>query len=340
MVSKEILKKAADEGLLESSQVIPLYDFLSHNAGPRFDFTHVLYYFGGLVAIGALTLFINLGWEQFGGWGIVTISLVYAVLGIGAVNTFRRRRRSIPAGICGAFVVALTPLAVYGLQQGMGWWPDSSNYRDYHHHIRFLWIYMELGTLAVGVMMLWVYRYPFLVMPVAATLWYMSMDITELVLGRNFGWRDQALITMWFGLFMTLLAFWVDIRSRKTLDYAFWLYLFGVLAFWGGLTNQHSDSELNKFLYFCVNLLLIGIGAVLVRKVFAVVGALGSCFYLSHLAYKVFEESWAFPVVLTVLGFSIIWMGILWQKNEESFSFYLKQKLPTAFRELLEHRGL
>src|SRR5690606_29794226 len=32
----------------------------------RFNFVHVLYYFGGLLAIGAMTLFMNLGWELFG----------------------------------------------------------------------------------------------------------------------------------------------------------------------------------------------------------------------------------------------------------------------------------
>jgi hypothetical protein len=33
---------------------------------------------------------------------------------------------------------------------------------------------------------------------------------------------------------MTLLAFRVDVRSRHSRDYAFCLYLFGVLTFWGG----------------------------------------------------------------------------------------------------------
>ena len=56
-VSKSTLDRAAEEGLLSSSQVEPLHAFLTqHGEGqPKFDFTHALYYLGGLIAIGALT---------------------------------------------------------------------------------------------------------------------------------------------------------------------------------------------------------------------------------------------------------------------------------------------
>lgn len=44
---------------------------------------------------------------------------------------------------------------------------------------------------------------------------------------------------------------------------------------------MESDSELSKFVYFCVNLLMIGVGVLLVRRVFVVLGALGGCFILA-----------------------------------------------------------
>ena len=341
-LSKSSLESAAEEGLLEPHQVDPLYEYLRSVPadGPRFDFTHVLYYLGGLIAIGALTVFMNLGWEQFGGWGILFICLLYAGASLEITNRFRNAGRDIPAGICGAFVIVLTPLAVYGFQQGMGWWPENVEYRDYHRHIKFLWIYMELGTLFIGAVMLWRYRYPFLVMPIAATLWYMSMDIAELIAGDVFSYRERAVITMWFGLGMMLLALWVDIRSRRTLDYAFWLYLFGVMAFWGGMTSQDSDSELAKFLYFCINLSLITVGVILVRKVFVVFGALGACLYFGHLANEVFRDSWLFPVALTLIGAAVIYLGVLWQKNEAAITLSVRQYLPLQIRELLEGRSI
>ena len=71
------------------------------------------------------------------------------------------------------------------------------------------------------------------------------------------------------------LAFWVDIRSHHKADYAFWIYTFGVIAFWGGLSSQNSHNEISKFIYFCTNLLMIGVGVLLIRRVFVVFGALG-----------------------------------------------------------------
>lgn len=115
--------------LLESHQVQPLLEFFKEAAtGPRFDITHVLYYLGGLIAIGALSPFMNLRWGQFGGWGIFFICLLYEGIAFPAANRLRDAGRHIPAGISTAFVGSLTPLAIYGMQQGMGWWPDESVY--------------------------------------------------------------------------------------------------------------------------------------------------------------------------------------------------------------------
>ena len=87
--------------------------------------------------------------------------------------------------------------------------------------------------------MLWRYRLPFLVMPIAVTLWYMSMDLTPYLFGEaDATWELRKRVSLWFGLLIVLLAFWVDIRTRHDKDYAFWLYLFGVVAFWGRFVHD------------------------------------------------------------------------------------------------------
>lgn len=339
-VTKKKLELAVAENIISQDQANQLFTFLKSipSTGPSFDFTHVLYYMGGLIAIGAMTLFMNLGWESFGGWGIFFISLAYAGVGFKLANTFQKKGHAIPAGICATFVVALTPLAIYGIQQAMGWWPDDSPYREYHRYIKWHWIFLELGTLAVGAIIAWLYRYPFLQMPIAVTLWYMSMDVAAMLAGGRPDYELRTLVSMYFGLAMTLFAFWVDIRSSKSGDYAFWLYLFGVIAFWGGMTPQHSDSELSKFIYCCINLLLVGIGVVIVRRVFVVFGAIGCSIYLGHLANEVFKDSWLFPIALTAIGLGIIYLGLLWQKNEERITHQARSYLPLPLRELLEER--
>ena len=336
-ITKQKLELAVAEEIISQAQAEKLFDFLKSlpSTGPIFDLTHVLYYLGGLIAIGAMTLFMNLGWESFGGWGIFFISLAYAGIGFKLAEHFQKKGHAIPAGICATFVVALTPLAIYGLQQAMGWWPDASIYREYHQYIKWHWLYLELGTLAVGIIISWVYRYPFLQMPIAVTLWYMSMDIAAMLADGRPDFELRALVSMYFGLAMTLTAFWVDIRSSKSGDYAFWLYLFGVIAFWGGMTSQDSDSEIAKFIYCCINLLLIGIGVTLVRRVFVIFGAIGCALYLGHLADEVFKDSWLFPIALTAIGLGIIYLGLLWQKNENTITNKVRAYLPLPLRELL-----
>lgn len=345
-VTKKKLNDAAEENLISPQQVEPLYQFLvakSHDV-PKFTFTHVLYYLGGFIAIGAMTLFMTLGWmtlgwESFGGAGILCISAFYAAAGLKITHVFSVKNLAIPAGICATFVVCLTPLAIYGFQQWLGLWPDGSVYKDYHRYIKWHWLPMELGTLAIGAIIAWRYKYPFLIMPIAVTLWYMTMDITAMISGGDMTWELRKLVSLYSGLFMIGLAFRVDIKSRHKADYAFWIYIFGVSAFLGGLSSLNSDNELSKFIYFCINLLMIGVGVLLIRRVFVVLGALGSCGYFSHLASDVFNDSWLFPITLTVIGLGIIYLGILWQKHEKAITQKSRLLLPESLRELLEAKS-
>lgn len=82
-VTRKGLQQAADNNIISIEQADNLHLYLQglSSAGPRFDFIHVLYYLGGCVAIGAMSLFMNLGWESFGGWGILCMCLAYAGIG-------------------------------------------------------------------------------------------------------------------------------------------------------------------------------------------------------------------------------------------------------------------
>jgi hypothetical protein len=347
-VSLRHLRAAAEKGIITGEQAEELWLYLSESGQQtaRFSFTHILYYLGGLMALGAMSLFMTLGWERFGGWGIFFIALAYACAALWLTHFFLRQKNlEIPAGIMATFVVVLTPLAIYGLQVAMGWWGSDRPYRDYHVYIDWTWLTMEFGTLAVASVILWRYRMPFSVMPVAVTLWYMSMDLVPFLFGSaqhpgdwSLNWELRKFISLWFGLMMVLLAFWVDIRSRHGRDFAFWLYLFGVLTFWSGLSLMHSDSELSKFFYLCINLGLIAVGAVLSRRVFAVFGGLGTAGYLGHLAYGVFKDSMLFPFLLTLIGLAVVFVGIFWQRHEAGITAWMRSVLPAPLRELIEQR--
>lgn len=337
MINSSLLKKAVSQGILTQEQAENLTAFIASQSesSPSFNLTNVLYYFGGLIAITAMSLFMTLGWEAFGGWGIMAIALIYAVIGLLLTHYLDNKHYKIPAGICATFVIALTPLAIYGFQQGIGFWPDQSTYQDYYSVVKWNWIYMELGTLLIGVILAWIYRYPFMVMPIAFTLWFLSMDFTQMFTGGQIDFQLSAKLSMYFGLVTILIAFWVDLRSKDSADYAFWLYIFGVITFWSSMSALDSNSELSRFIYLCINLFMIWIGVILVRKVFVIFGALGCCFYLGHLAWVVFKDSLLFPFALTLIGFIIVYLGILWQRHEKAINQRLLLILPQTLGQFI-----
>jgi MFS family permease len=338
-IDRQSLEQAVSAELLTAAQAEALWKFLqtSNQHTPRFTFTHVLYYLGGAIAIGAMSLFMTLAWGAFGDAGGFVIAVGYAAIATIVGNVVLRHDQRIPAGILYTFAVALAPLAIYALQRALGYWEGDLEYRAYHTHIDWRWMLMELGTLAVAAMYLFRYRMPFLVMPVAVTLWYMSMDIVQfLTIDGDSDWELRKQVSVLFGVVMILLAFWIDLRTRRRPDFGFWLYLFGALAFWCGLSTMDSGSEWGRALYCAINVGMLLLGAVLGRRVFAVLGGFGIAGYLGHLSYTVFEDSMLFPFALSLIGFAIVGLGFVWQRFEARVSAALRGGLPVPLRELLE----
>lgn len=358
MLKREDLQAAADAGVLDPREIDGLLAFLSQRdqqaqrSTPRFSGTHVLYYLGGMLAISAASLFATLAVEALGMLALLVLSVLYALAAIGLAVVLEKRGLGIPAGIFATLAIALVPLAVFALQHVLGFWADgltAEHYRDYHRYIDWRWILMELSTLAAGVLLLWRFRYPFLTMPIAVTLWYMGMDIVPALLLQASGgsvevfagaaWQLRKVISLVFGLVMLLIAFFVDLRSRHDKDYAFWLYLFGLMTFWGALSMMGSGRLAGKLVYLALNVGLVFIGAVLGRRVFAVFGGIGIAIVLGDLSWNLFKDSFAFVLVLTLLGFALIATGVWWSKREAEISERLRTLLPTQLRELLAARS-
>ena len=348
----DALDRAVQDGVITPAQAQQLSDYLPSLPGSdaqfpashddqtaKFNFTNLLYYFGGLLAISSMSIFMGTCWALFGGLGVLLLSLVYGFAGLTLLQVFRARDLPIPAGIMAAFVLTLVPLAIFGAQSWLGFWPEGSQYQDFHRFIRWHWLYMELGTLAAGALMIWRYRYPFIMMPIAVTLWYLSMDITALIIGSaRIDWELADTVSLCTGLITLFIALWIDLRTRSSQDYAFWLYLAGSLAFWGGFGSLVWDMDLGKLLFGVAGLLSMGLGALLVRRTLVVFGSIAAASYVSYLAFEVFASMWLFPMVLTGLGVLIIYVGIWWSKNSARLTDQLQRRLTPELRELLKNR--
>lgn len=196
---------------------------------------------------------------------------------------------------------------------------------------------MEVGTILAALIALRFVRFPFLTAPAAFSLWYMSMDLAPLFLGKNeFNWNERLWVSLIFGLAVLLVSVVVDRRTEE--DYAFWMYLFGMLSFWGGLSLMNSGSEWAKFGYAILNGGLILLSVLLERRVFIVFGGLGVFGYLGHLSYRVFKDSALFPVALSLLGLSVISLGVLYQRHRVRLQEAALACVPNGLRWALPQR--
>jgi hypothetical protein len=224
---------------------------------------------------------------------------------------------------------------MYGLERATGLWPDSDpgSYRDFHVYVKSGWLWMELETILASLIALRFVRFTFLVAPLAFILWYMSMDLAPMLFGHDLSWNDRDWVSVAVGAVMLGVAYFVDRRTRD--DYAFWLYLFGLFAFWGGMSVMNSDSQLNRFIYCLINVFMIIVSVLLERRAFLVFGALGVTGYLGYLSWHVFQDSIAFPFALSFIGLLILFSAVKYARNRAAIDARMIAMVPAWLRSRL-----
>ena len=331
------LRAAADAGIITPEQTDALSHFLEARSadagGPRFGLVPVLWYGGALIIIGSMGLFSTIGFASFGSEFLLATALVYAAAfaGVGATLWRRPAPFDVLGGLLVAVAVTMAPLATFAVQDLLGWWGTEppGAYRGFYIWVKQSWVPMDLATIVAGVAALSVVRFPFLVMPVAVALWFLSLDLAHWVTGGAYGeWEHFRQVTLAFGLGVLAVAWVVDVRAKK--DFAFWLHLFGLMSFWGGLSSLDSGSEVGRALYAVINVGLIALSVFLNRRAYAVFGVLGVAFYLGHLAETVFRDSLLFPFALSLIGVAIIAVGIAMVRRAAALQAWMQAHLPTG----------
>ncbi|CAM4063776.1 hypothetical protein D3C81_664190 [compost metagenome] len=332
------LARAVSAGVLNPGQDQALIEFFKRQpqAQASFQLAHVAFYFGALLIMAAMGWLLSEAWMRVGDSALLLVALIYiGVLTLGGL-LMQRRGQIIPAGVLAAVAVSIVPLAVFAVERITGFWPlddAQGNYHNYYTYVQGGWLLMEAATVLAGLLMLRLIPFPFIVMPIAVALWFMSMDLSEWFYGEAFDWNQRRTVSLWFGLATLLVFLVVDGRTRQ--DHAFWGYLAGLLAFWFGLPLLDTDSEWDKALYCLINLGLMGVALLLRRPLFMVFGGMGVAMYLGYLSYQVFAESLLFPVVLTFIGLGVIGLGLLYQKHRDNLSRWLRAQVPEGLLNLL-----
>lgn len=341
------LRAALDAGVIDASTYERLANFLNgrerapgvepSGPAPRFDIVNVLWYMGALIVMGAMSLFSTTAFGLWGPRALMATSIAYGLVFLLAGGyLWRSRGLRTPGGLLVTCAVSMAPLAIFAIQLLNGHDPtETTPYKDFYVWIRASWLPMELGTIAAALFALVFFPFPFLVMIVAFALWLMSMDLTPWLLqSESFSFEQRANVSLLFGLFIIAVAWLVDLKRWRSGDFAYWLHLFGIMTFWGGLTSQHSGGEIGKAVYCALNVGLVLLSLLLVRRVYAVFGAIGVSLYLGHLANEVFKDSILFPFALSGIGVLIIAAGLLFHRYGPKLAGLVGDVLPDYVRDM------
>lgn len=288
-----------------------------------FNLVTVAYYFGAMLMITACAWFLGDKWDDLGSPGILGTVLVYMMTAAGLGWWLRNKGYIVGGSLLITVAVCLVPLLTYSIEDILGLWPgdDPGPYKNYYPWINGSWIVMELATIAAAAFALRFVRFGFLTAPIAFSFWFLSMDLAALISkNADLSWEARRWISVGVGLCILLVGYGLERFLHKpgeprSEDFAFWCYLFGMFAFWGGLTSMDSGSELMRALYALLNVGFFGLAVWLRRTTFLVFGALGVHLYLGHLAYEVFKDSFFFPFTLALLGLSLILLTVWIQRR-------------------------
>lgn len=341
-ITRSDFDRAVEATGLSTEQGAALWGAMEESRpGAPFTGVNVLFYAGALIVMAAMTLYVGQHWDGLSGLAIAVIGFLYgAVFLIAGDLLTRRAGMRVPGGLCVTVALAMVPMIVYGIQFEAGLWPgtDPGAYGDFPRYIKGGWFAIEIVTLAVGAVLLRLYRFPFLVFVIGVVLWFMSMDLAPLLVEERADYFEiRRMVSMIFGIPVLIVAYLSDLRFRR--DYAFWLYLFGMLAFWGGLSLSDAETELARFLYCLLNVALIALSVFLRRRVFMLFGVLGVMGYLGYLAFRLFEDSPWFPFALSGLGILVLLVGYAVLKNRERLAVWADASVPSALQALRPDRA-
>jgi hypothetical protein len=356
-VKKEELQALRQAGIIDDAKMSEITAFLaSRNAqpetsAPRFDLTHMLWYVGALIIIGAMGLFTNDAFNRMGGWALTACGAAYAVVAfLGGHYLWTKRSLRIPGGLLIAVAVSMVPMIIYGIQDAMDLWKyaqgDPGQYRNVFPYIHGSWIYMEIATVAAAAIAAYFYRFPFILAIAAVALWFFSMDVAiwflrtpESTNNFDFDFSTRRMVSIIVGLAIMALSWAMDLKRRGGADMAFWLHIAGAAAFWGGLTLSDGGTELEKFAYLLINVGLLGLSLFLDRRVYAVFGGMGVATYLGQLAFNTFKDMIVFSFALSAIGLLIIFLGVMLHRNRGRMIAALDNSLPDAIKRLRPHHG-
>lgn len=325
-ITHEELRLAVERGVITQEQLDAL---IAAPFGPlpepveapeAFNAITIAYYIGAFVVLFGFGWFLVDRWQALGASGVLAVTLVYAGLFLGTAYYLRHYGFSFAAAIATLLAVGMTPLVTWSVLELTGVWPEQPIGRcdwdaPWMLDCRGKWMIIELTTILTSLVALRTVRYALLMKPIAVALLVLTFHITESLFGYTF----QSTATGWGVILaaslMLLLGYAIDLRNDTDQDYAFWVYLPGLMAAFAGTQIVWTFDHSLRYALIAVAIAAMVVAVYLRRKTFLLFGAVWFIWYLGYLSFDVFRRVVALPIVLATTGLLVI-LGAVWvQRN-------------------------
>ena len=303
-ITQAQLEKAVKLNILSQEQLSKITAYCKKETKNIYSnrLINMLYFFGGCIAIGAMFFFLDATLSLFDHWQFVSIIFLYLLAGIGIAHIFSTLNMDTPASFIFVFVILITPIAVYSLCSTLGYWELPQKYTDNLFILKGIHSHeLELAMLMIAGVLYYFYRYPFILMPICLVLFIFTIDN---------GYSEKL-----YGALMTALAIAIDMyHKKKKIDLTFWLYFFGVGAFWLSIYSENFSNEYIWLGFLLMNIIFISVGVIFSRTIVLIYGTIGFVGYVAHLGFDVFAKSVGFPFILSLIGLGLIILGVIFKK--------------------------
>lgn len=308
----EDLQHWREKGLLSEEQlqrIITDADLETAPEGPekksRLNPVTVAYYFGGLLALLSFTIFIASRWEELSeAERLATALSVLVVTGcLGAWLRFAKGY-NIAGGIILMITTVAFPLFVYTVADIAGLWPPGGSFEE----MSYAFLYISLISLPVALLILVLTRFSLISLVVTGLVHFAAMAIGGIASA------DLAMVTSATCGAFILLGIGLSLRGIK--QYTFWLKLYGLVGLQAGFTTlfSNSDSALFGILFLAVYLIMIFFSLRFQEVIYLVFGVIGVYTYIIRLIFDYLEDTVYFPLVLGIIGISIVVLAVLYQR--------------------------
>lgn len=286
---------------------------------PRgFNAITVAYAVGALAVVFALGWFLADRWVVLGPGGVLAASLLYMAVFGAAARIFTRERFATAHGMAMILIVLTVPLVTWSLLRVAGIWGEASEVCSWGD--RPFWdcrsrvVVLAAATFVSSLVAMRRLRFGPMMIPGGVAL---AVLVSQLALevGRS---PDGTQLLGWPMVFtasvLVALAYEMD-RRRGREDYAGWLHIIAALCAAIALLDLFNVETDSRHLLLPTAIAAMAASLLLHRVVWLVLG-LGSLFaYITWLATSVFRQAVAFPVVLAMVGITLMLLTVWVQRS-------------------------